>query len=49
MITCNNPECVKHIVCRYIRRNGKVVYPKRAQYFSFCTMKKAAQAKKQAA
>lgn len=34
---CNNPACVKHIVCKYIRKNGKVIRPKRASAFSFCT------------
>lgn len=49
MTKCTNPECVKHVVCRYIRKNGKKVYPKKAKYFSFCTKKAARQANNQAA
>ena len=39
MQVCINPECDKHVICRYIIRNGKRVYPKKAKYFSFCTKK----------
>lgn len=42
MKACTNPECIEHVICRYIRRNGKKIYPKRARYFSFCVLKKAA-------
>lgn len=34
---CNNPECVQHIICAYITKKGKRIYPKRSKYFSFCT------------
>ena len=33
---CGNPMCVKHIVCRFIRRKGKIIYPKNGNFFSFC-------------
>ena len=26
---------MKEIFCRYIRKNGKYIYPKRAKYFHF--------------
>ena len=35
-MSCKNPHCRKHVICRYIRKKGKIVYPKRAAFFSFC-------------
>ena len=35
-MSCTNPHCRKHVITRYIRRKGKIVYPKRAAFFSFC-------------
>lgn len=26
---------MKRVFCRYIRKNGKVYYPRRAKYFTF--------------
>jgi len=31
-----NPLCRKHIICKYRRLNGKLIYPKKGQFFSFC-------------
>lgn len=42
MITCNNPRCEKHIICRFIRKKGKIIYPKNSEYFSFCIETKKA-------
>ena len=33
---CGNPLCRRHIICRYIRRKGKIIYPKNGDFFSFC-------------
>lgn len=31
-----NPLCRKHIICKYRRLKGKLIYPKKGQFFSFC-------------
>ena len=51
MIQCHNPACVKHVVCRYITKNGKKIYPKRSRFFSFCyeAKEKATRRRKQVA
>ena len=36
MIKCCNPNCKKHIICRFIRKGKKIIYPKHSQFFSFC-------------
>ena len=35
-MSCPNPNCRKHVITRYIRKKGKIIYPKHAQFFSFC-------------
>ena len=31
----NNDLPVKEIFCRYIRKNGKIIYPKNSRFFHF--------------
>lgn len=29
------PEGYREVICRYVRRNGKIIYPKNAKVFRF--------------
>ncbi len=35
MFESHKENGVKEIYCRYVRRNGKIYFPKKAKYFHF--------------
>lgn len=35
MAKSKNLDGMVEVFCRYIRRNGKIIYPKRARFFHF--------------
>lgn len=35
METKKIPDGYKEVFCRYIRKNGKIIYPKKGEFFHF--------------